>query len=619
MLPSPDAFLGLPLSIGMDIAALCSLIDKGESPRFVTFINPSAWAVAQKDPSYLSNLKQMTHVLPDGHGVAKACEKITGRPCPRVSFDMSSVAGPFFEKLAHEKKTIALVGGVEGVTEKVKEKLCHAYPDLQISRCYHGFDDEALIVRQLVDLAPDVVIVGMGVPKQEEFLVQLRRAAFRGMAITCGGFLDQYLQKTNYYPDFIDRLNLRFAYRFYKEPRRLWRRYLVEYWPFMLASFKAFAFGKKKEAVLSEKERRTIFFMQDFAGGGAERVMVRIANSLHAMGEAIEIVVIRNEGPCREQLNSAIKVTALNTKKTFLSLPALIRYIRKARPHALCTSIPHVCVLATLACRLSGCRVRVVLREANVYPPESRECFPLVEKIAYCLIPYIYPLADAIIAVSDSIRAEMAQRMPRLLNKISVIHNPLDSEALFAAAQAPVDHPWFNKSSLPVILAIGRLHKQKDYPTLIEAFNRVLKKRAARLVVLGIGPEKDNLDRLVSRLGLKEFVDFAGFKSNPMAYMRLCDVYVLSSLWEGCPNTLMEALVCAPAVVATDCAGASGLILDGGKIGALVPPQDPEALATALEQALDKKQTVSALRARAKDFDIQKTTSLYRRVLFGDS
>lgn len=149
--------------------------------------------------------------------------------------------------------------------------------------------------------------------------------------------------------------------------------------------------------------------------------MVRIANAFHDMGQNIEIVSIRGEGPCRSQLNPAINVTVLETRKTAFSLPALIRFIRETRPYALCTTIPHVCILAVLACRLSGVRVRVVLREANVYPAISRKYFPLVEKIAYLLTPYIYPLADGIIAVSNSIRAEMVERKCRVWNPKSVL------------------------------------------------------------------------------------------------------------------------------------------------------------------------------------------------------
>ncbi len=93
---SQENFLGLPLTVGVSVQNICDLIDNGNKPQFITFINPAAWHLKNKYPEYLPALQQMTFVLPDGEGVALACRKMTGLPCPRVSFDMSSLAGSFF-------------------------------------------------------------------------------------------------------------------------------------------------------------------------------------------------------------------------------------------------------------------------------------------------------------------------------------------------------------------------------------------------------------------------------------------------------------------------------------------------------------------------------------------
>jgi len=226
-------FLGLPLDTGITASDVCALLRYKAGPRLITFINPSAWALARKFPHFVDQLRSMSLVLPDGEGVALACRMLTKLDCPRLSFDTSSLAGPFFAAAAAEQASVMLVGSQPGVDEDVHRKLASAYPNLRILETLHGFADFAPKIARVMAVAPDVVVVGMGSPRQEEFLIALRDAGYQGLAITCGGFFDQYLESDQYYPQWVDRLNLRFAWRLYKEPQRLWRRYLIDYWFFI--------------------------------------------------------------------------------------------------------------------------------------------------------------------------------------------------------------------------------------------------------------------------------------------------------------------------------------------------------------------------------------------------
>ncbi len=121
-----------------------------------------------------------------------------------------------------------LIGGAPGVARQVREKLLLEYPGLNIPEVCSGFEEVDAMTSRVINLKPDIVIAGMGAPRQELLLIALKNNHYEGLAITCGGFFDQYLQATEYYPALINRLNLRFAYRLYKEPARLWRRYLIE-------------------------------------------------------------------------------------------------------------------------------------------------------------------------------------------------------------------------------------------------------------------------------------------------------------------------------------------------------------------------------------------------------
>lgn len=221
--------LGIPLDVGVSIGQVCQMLAEKKKACLVTFVNPAAWQMAEARPEYLPSLEQMTLILPDGEGVAFGCRTLMEEDCQRISFDMSSLADPFFKTAVEKGLSIMLVGGQPGVDETVQVKLHDNYPDLKILGTSHGYGDFGQKIEGILAKSPDAVIVGMGAPRQEAFLVALRDAGYKGMAITCGGFFDQYLASDPYYPKWVDQWNLRFVWRFYKEPRRLWRRYLIDY------------------------------------------------------------------------------------------------------------------------------------------------------------------------------------------------------------------------------------------------------------------------------------------------------------------------------------------------------------------------------------------------------
>jgi len=220
--------LGLPLDAGVEQAHILSLLDKKDS-ALVSFINPAAWALARRNPDFRRALEQMDFVLPDGIGVCLACQTLKKIECERISFDISSLANPFFKKHGERDLSLFLVGGSDDVALNMKKKLSLKYKDLNIVGTESGFGDWNIKIANILAVNPHTVLVGMGAPKQEEFILALRARGYNGLAISCGGFFDQYLLADNYYPALVNKLHVRFAYRLYKEPQRLWRRYLLDY------------------------------------------------------------------------------------------------------------------------------------------------------------------------------------------------------------------------------------------------------------------------------------------------------------------------------------------------------------------------------------------------------
>jgi glycosyltransferase involved in cell wall biosynthesis len=197
-----------------------------------------------------------------------------------------------------------------------------------------------------------------------------------------------------------------------------------------------------------------------------------------------------------------------------------------------------------------------------------------------------YPWSDGIIAVSRGVAKDLTDVTGLPLERIHTIYNPTITPILLEKAKEPIDHPWFKPGELPVILGVGKLYEQKDFPTLLRAFARVRQVKPCRLVILGRGPQRQKLNALTRELGLSQEVAMLGFVENPYAYMARAAVFVLSSAWEGLPNALIEAIALETPVVSTNCESGPQEILDHGKYGSLVPVGDSDAMAQAILEVL---------------------------------
>ena len=228
-----------------------------------------------------------------------------------------------------------------------------------------------------------------------------------------------------------------------------------------------------------------------------------------------------------------------------------------------------------------------------------------------------YPAAEGIVCVSTGVAQELSRLAPATASRIRVIHNPIVAPDLVAAGSAAVDHPWLAPGEPPLILGAGRLTAQKDFPTLIRAFAQVLPQQPCRLLILGEGSERERLLGLGHELGVAVAMDLPGFVANPFAYMARSGVFVLSSLWEGFGNVLVEAMAMGTPVVSTDCPSGPREILCDGVLGPLVRPGDPEHLAEAVIEVLSRPADRTALRNRAMDFSADRVAARYDELLFG--
>jgi glycosyltransferase involved in cell wall biosynthesis len=268
--------------------------------------------------------------------------------------------------------------------------------------------------------------------------------------------------------------------------------------------------------------------------------------------------------------------------------------------------------LATIvAARLSGVSPRVVVSERNQISAKAREARGVWQRALYRAVPLIYRSADKVVAVSGGVADDLARFGRLSAGKIRVIHNPVFDPDIELMSRAPLTHPWFTPDGPPIVLAAGRLHRQKGFDVLLRAFAIARAEVDCRLVILGEGADRAGLMEQVDQSGLGYDIDMPGFCDNPFPLMARAGVFVLSSRWEGFPNALVEAMALGAPVVATDCPSGPHEILKGGEIAPLVPVDDAQALGRALIATLSQRPDTSASRARAQSFSVAIAAEQY--------
>ena len=347
-------------------------------------------------------------------------------------------------------------------------------------------------------------------------------------------------------------------------------------------------------------------------GGGAERVCVDLINRFVAEGVGVDLVLWRREGPYLSAVPEAVRLISLGAGGFYRRFRSLVAYLRDDSPQTLFCGMSLTNFVGVWAKLAAGSGTRVVLHETSTIT-QYWDAPRLYVRLMCLTGPWTYRAADHVVAVSQGVAADLRKYFRVPVEKLSVIHNPISVAKVRHAATLPPTHPWFG-TDVPVVTGAGRLVPAKDFATLITAFASVRKQRRARLVIFGEGPERNSLINLASRLGVASDVDFPGFSETLLQNFAHASVFVLSSIREGFPNVLLEALACGAPVVATDCHSGPREIL-GDQADNLVPVADPEAMAAAILPQIDAGKINKPGSFRVEDYDIDIVARKYLDIL----
>jgi len=228
---------------------------------------------------------------------------------------------------------------------------------------------------------------------------------------------------------------------------------------------------------------------------------------------------------------------------------------------------------------------------------------------------FAYGAADSVVSPSKGV-AEEIQKIANLKDgKVKVLPNPVIRTLREVSGQVTLRR----RGGEAVILGAGSLIKQKGFDVLLEAFNIIRKKREARLVIVGEGPDRDSLEEKARELGIEDDVEMPGYVQNIFEYFEAADLFVLSSNWEGFGLVVVEALSAGKPVVTTDCPYGPREILDDGHYGEIVPVGDSLGMAEAIDRTLANPPSRQLLQNRAEEFDAEKVVEKYARLFSGEN
>jgi len=366
---------------------------------------------------------------------------------------------------------------------------------------------------------------------------------------------------------------------------------------------------------MTSKRPDLAVFVASLANGGVGKMRIHLLNEFARRGYQVDLLLADHQSRYLTKLNEAVQVHNIGTSNAITGIPALANYLLRRRPRVLLTQRVRVNALAHRTNRLLGGISPVFVTENTHQSLQLASLSPAKAARHLKLLRRYYPLNQGIIAVSRGVAVDLAKLLDWPADKITVATNPTVTSELQEQARQPLDHPWFQSGLPPVILGMGRLEPQKDFPTLLRAFAQVRRDFPARLVLLGEGKLRADLLDLARSLGIENDLDLPGFTDNPYAYLSRAKLFTLSSAWEGSPNSLVEAMALGTPVVATHCPSGPEEILEGGRYGRLVAVGDYQNLAQAMLDTLANPPVPATLIEAAQRYTVERSATAYLQAL----
>lgn len=357
------------------------------------------------------------------------------------------------------------------------------------------------------------------------------------------------------------------------------------------------------------KKRNITFFIGSLGGGGAERICVNLANKLASDGFLVSLVVFHlNDDKYSYLLEEKVRLINLNTRARYV-LPKLIVLLLSHNTRTAVAFSHEVAILLVIARMFAMKNFRIVARNINnlkhLYEISSSKWSRFVVQP---LVRMLYPKVDFVINQCRRMEDDLVAWIPSLKGKTNYIYNP------YTVLQ---DNEELNEGAAETyLLCVGRLEPQKGFHYAIEGFS-LIKDRYPKLMLyfLGEGSLEHSLRELAQEYGVIDRVKFLGYQKNINSFYRNARATVLTSLYEGFPNVLIESISVGTPVVAFDCPSGPSEIVFSGVNGQLVDYKKIDDLCVKLCAVLDCPPPFQAVIESSKVFSWENIFFLYRKVL----
>jgi glycosyltransferase involved in cell wall biosynthesis len=363
--------------------------------------------------------------------------------------------------------------------------------------------------------------------------------------------------------------------------------------------------------------KKITLLLPDLTGGGAERVAVNLVNQFVSLGYKCQIVLLVNKGVYHTCLDPRVEVVELGVKRVRGTLLPLVKHLRTERPDALLVFMWPLTVIAVVAKWLARVPLTLVVAEHQTLSlSEASNTLRFFFLKISMRLGFRY--ADQVVCVSRGASRDLAQIASLPKQSVKTIYNPI-VQAREKSSQPVPDYTqwWFGEHYR--LVAAGKLKKQKDYPTMLRALVLIRRCLNVRLLILGDGEEKAQLQKLASDLRVDDIIDFAGFVPEPYIFMHRAHLFLHTARWEGFGNVIVEALEAGLPIVCTDCPSGPREILENGKFGSLVSVGNFERVAHETVLLLRGENNPERQKARARDFTVESSAIEYLKVMFPEA